>query len=93
MDPISGNNSSNLHRSYGASEVGSQGDIPLPKADESSKVSLTNLSELSDRVEQSGDNIRPEIIERAKLLLDDPDWLSDENIDKMVGKIIQNEDF
>ena len=93
MDPISGNNSSNLHRTYGTSEVGSQEDSPIPKADESSKVSLTNLSELSDRVEQSGDNIRPEIVERAKLLLDDPDWLSDENIDKMVGKIIQNEDF
>jgi|TARA_A200000113_G_C8756165_1_gene319505 hypothetical protein len=93
MDPISGNNSSNLHRTYGTSEVGSQGDTPIPKVDESSKVSLTNLSELSDRVEQSGDNIRPEIVERAKLLLDDPDWLSDENIDKMVGKIIQNEDF
>ena len=93
MDPISGNNTSNLHRTYGTSEVGSPGDTPIPKVDESSKVSLTNLSELSDRVEQSGDNIRPEIVERAKLLLDDPDWLSDENIDKMVGKIIQNEDF
>tara|TARA_B100001093_G_scaffold487321_1_gene523474 strand:- start:1032 stop:1313 length:282 start_codon:yes stop_codon:yes gene_type:complete len=93
MDPISGNNSSNLHRTYGTSEVGSQGHTPIPKADESSKVSLTNLSELSDRVEQSGDNIRPDIVERAKLLLDDPGWLSDENIDKMVGKIIQNEDF
>jgi hypothetical protein len=93
MDPISGNNSSNLHRTYGTSEVGSQGDTPITKADKSSKVSLTNLSELSDRIEQSGDNIRPEIVERAKLLLDDPDWLSDENIDKMVGKIIQNEDF
>jgi hypothetical protein len=27
------------------------------------------------------------------MLLDDPNWLSDDNIDKMVGKIIQNEDF
>ena len=64
-----------------------------PKNLETAKVSLTDIGELANRADQAGNDIRPEVVERAKMLLDDPDWLSDDNIDKMVGKIIQNEDF
>lgn len=64
-----------------------------PTSAEASKVSLTDLGELAVRVDQSAKDVRPEVIDRAKLLLDDPNWMSDENIDRMVGKIIQNEDF
>ena len=67
--------------------------VPQSPSAEASKVSLTDLGELAVRVDQSAKDVRPEVIERAKLLLDDPNWMSDENIDRMVGKIIQNEDF
>ena len=93
MDPISGSNSSNVNRAYGASEVRAHSSSVKPTSAEASKVSLTDLGELADRVDQSAKDVRPEVIERAKLLLDDPTWMSDENIDRMVGKIIQNEDF
>ena len=93
MDPISGSNSSNVNRAYGASEVRAKNSSVKPTSEEASKVSLTDLGELADRVDQSANDVRPEVIERAKLLLDDPNWMSDENIDRMVGKIIQNEDF
>ena len=93
MDPISGSNSNNIHRAYGGSDVSSQGSSVHPKNSETAKVSLTDLSELADRADQAGNDVRPEVVERAKMLLDDPKWLSDDNIDKMVGKIIQNEDF
>ncbi len=93
MDPISGSNSSNVNRAYGASEVRANISSVKPTSAEASKVSLTDLGELADRVDQSAKDVRPEVIERAKLLLDDPNWMSDENIDRMVGKIIQNEDF
>ena len=93
MDPISGSNSSNVNRAYGASEGRANNSSVKPTSTEASKVSLTDLGELADRVDQSAKDVRPEVIERAKLLLDDPNWMSDENIDRMVGKIIQNEDF
>lgn len=93
MDPISGSNSSNLNRAYGASEVRASNSPTKPTSAEASKVSLTDLGELANRVDQSAKDVRPEVIERAKLLLDDPNWMSDENIDRMLGKIIQNEDF
>ena len=93
MDPISGSNSSNVNRAYGVSEVRANNSSVKPTSEEASKVSLTDLGELADRVDQSAKDVRPEVIERAKLLLDDPNWMSDENIDRMVGKIIQNEDF
>ena len=93
MDPISGSNSSNINRAYGASEVSANNSSTKPTSEEASKVSLTDLGELADRVDQSAKDVRPEVIERAKLLLDDPNWMSDENIDRMLGKIIQNEDF
>tara|TARA_B100000212_G_scaffold342288_1_gene328652 strand:+ start:3745 stop:4026 length:282 start_codon:yes stop_codon:yes gene_type:complete len=93
MDPISGSNPNNIHRSYGGSDVSPQASSAQPKNSEITKVSLTDLGELADRADQSGNDIRPEVVERAKTLLDDPNWLSDDNIDKMVGKIIQNEDF
>ena len=73
--------------------MSSQGSSVQPKNLETAKVSLTDLSELADRADQAGNDVRPEVVERAKMLLDDPKWLSDDNIDKMVGKIIQNEDF
>lgn len=93
MDPISGSNSSNINRAYGGSEVRANNSSTKPTSAEASKVSLTDLGELADRVDQSAKDVRPEVIERAKLLLDDPNWMSDENIDRMLGKIIQNEDF
>ena len=93
MDPISGSNQNNIHRAYGGSDVSSKGSSVQPQNPETAKVSLTDLSELADRADQAGNDVRPEVVERAKMLLDDPKWLSDDNIDKMVGKIIQNEDF
>ena len=93
MDPISGSNLNNINRAYGGSEARSHGTSPQSKSSEVTKVSLTNISELADRADSSAKDIRPEVVEKAKILLDDPNWLSDENIDKMVGKIIQNEDF
>ena len=93
MDPISGSNPNNIHRAYGGSDVNSQGSSVQPKNSETANVSLTDLSELADRADQAGNDVRPEVVERAKMLLDDPNWFSDDNIDKMVGKIIQNEDF
>lgn len=93
MDPISGSNPNSTNRTYSGSDVSLHGPSNQPKSTEVSKVSLPDIGELADRANNSANDIRPEAVERAKMLLDDPNWLSDSNIDKMVGKIIQNEDF
>ena len=65
------------------------GDQPISKS-ESNKVLNTNLSditELSERIEKSSPANRPDAIARAKLLLADPNYLSDQNLDRLAGII------
>ena len=61
MDPISGSNSSNINRAYGASEVRANNSSAKPTSAEASKVSLTDLGELAVRVDQSAKDVRPEV--------------------------------
>jgi hypothetical protein len=55
--------------------------------------SLTNLSELSQLAESSQLDIREDAIHRAISLLNDPDWLSEKNLDSLATKITQLENF
>jgi len=59
----------------------------------SGSVSLTDLSSLADRVANSTSEIRPEAIERAKLLMSDPNWPHDSDIDKLANRLLNTEDF
>lgn len=59
----------------------------------SGSVSLTDLSSLADRAANSSSEIRPEAIERAKLLMSDPNWPHDSDIDKLANKLLNSEDF
>ena len=56
-----------------------------------SQASLPDLSKLADEATRSGDDIRPEAIDRAKKLIQDPDWLSDYNVDGLASKLIDIE--
>ncbi len=55
--------------------------------------SLTDISKLADEAARSGEDIRPEAIDRAQKLLQDPSWLSDYNIDGLAGKLIDIENI
>ena len=57
------------------------------------KTNLPNISEVSARIDSSSPDIRSEAIDRAKLLLADPNWLSDHNLDRLAGKITEVEDI
>ena len=61
--------------------------------DHSLNSSLTNLSELSQLAESSQLDIREDAIHRAISLLNDPDWLSEKNLDSLATKITQLENF
>ena len=55
--------------------------------------SLTNLSELAQVAQFSKSDIRDDAVKRAHDLLNDPDWLSDKNLDSLASRITQVEKF
>lgn len=59
----------------------------------SGSVSLTDLSSITDRIANSSTDIRPEAIERAQLLMSDPNWPHDSDIDKLAIRLLNTEDF
>ena len=92
MDAITSNNNSKLIQVYSnpdKSAVSNSKDVTkVPN-----HVQLTDISELADRASKSGDDIRPDAVERAKRLLSDPNWLNDTSLEKLADKILSTEDF
>ena len=92
MDAITSNNTNKLTQVYSKPDY----TIASNSKDDSkatNNVQLTDISELADRASKSGDDIRPEAVERAKRLLSDPDWLNDTTLEKLADKILSTEDF
>ena len=40
-----------------------------------------------------GEDIRPDVIERAKLLLSNPNWPNDNDLENLSEKLLSTEDF
>ena len=55
--------------------------------------SLRDIGKLAERVESSSIAIRPEVVERGKALIADPNWPTDSILDGLAGKLIENEEF
>ncbi|MBT3668214.1 MAG: hypothetical protein HN548_12120 [Opitutae bacterium] len=92
MDAISNSEANRISRAYSKSVHSPP--IASDKANIAhSKVQLTDLSDLASRAANSGDEIRPEAIERAKALLSDPNWLNDDAIEGLAEKLLTTEDF
>ena len=65
---------------------------PIPNnTTNESKVSLTDLSDLARRANGSQSDIRPDVIARAQTLLNDPNWLNDDNLDVLAERLIDFE--
>ena len=54
---------------------------------------VADLSNLVTHAKDSSPDIRADVIDRAKLLLSDPNWLNDDNLSKLSEKLLQVEDF
>lgn len=98
MDNISRENSSisnlgsikpNLYQSPSLNKK----DNRIINEEKSVSSSLTNLSELAKTAQSSSSDIRVDAIKRAFDLLNDPDWLSDKNLDSLASKISHLEKF
>ena len=53
---------------------------------------LTNISIFSESASALPD-VRTDAIERARLLINDPNWLSDQNLDSLASKISEVENL
>ena len=52
---------------------------------------ISNLSQLSIKAADSSDDVRPDVMDRARALLGDPNWLNNNNLDLLAGKIVDEE--
>jgi len=93
MDSINPNNSILKSTSFrsssqdiSSSDLGKVDNTVLDLAN-----SLTDLSGLAKRADNSAPSIRMEKLARAQSLINDPNWLNDQNIDHLAGKIIEEE--
>ena len=84
-----GNTTPNLYQSPSSNKK----DNRIINEEKSVSSSLTNLSELAKTAQSSNSDIRVDAIKRAHDLLNDPDWLSDRNLDSLASKITHLEKF
>ncbi len=97
MDGINtSRNNDSILRGVRSVKVGSPSaayENPTPTASSSVDASLNKLSGLVSKAESAGNDLRQDKIERARRLLEDPNWLNDQNLDRLAAKLSQEEDF
>lgn len=92
MEAITNSENGPVQRSYSRSAATpSKGTASL--SEPATNSSLTDLSKIADQASQAGAEIRPEAIQRAKLLLADPNWPNDTAIEKLAEKLLSTDDF
>ena len=93
MDAISANDSSpqRIYTKSSSSPVSSNKSKQVRDLD--SGVSLVDLTELGKRANQSENDIRPDVVARAKDLLADPNWINDSSIESLAERLISHEGF
>ena len=65
---------------------------PLKKSSSAIDSKLTNISTFTESASALPD-IRNDVIERARLLINDSNWLSDQNLDSLASKIAKVENL
>ena len=91
MDPISNRESENVLHAFSNKTVKTN---PKPSSTkvEGTTVSLPDLSSIASKAMKDED-IRPDVIERAKLLLSNPNWPNDNDLENLSEKLLSTEDF
>lgn len=97
MDSISGDSLNNVAQKHLSDlRVGSNQANPsvnLTSTNHNTQSKLNALSELTERATNSDKDIRQDVVAKARGLLDDPNWLSDNNLLQLSGKLLDIEDF
>jgi hypothetical protein len=95
MEPISGEPTvPSIQNNLNGNSVKSSTTLPPNETvPHGSKVNLNAVADLSNSAHNSSTDIREDVVEKAKQLLNDPDWLSDDNLFNLSSKLLQNENF
>lgn len=54
---------------------------------------ISSISLLSQKASNSSDDIRADVMERARQILDDPNWPNEEHLSSLANKIIDEENL
>ena len=98
MEGVNTNNFASKSASYSSSAPNSQQPTTSTKVKDNLSLggsgnNLTDISDIANRVENSSPELRNDIIAKAQSLLNDPDWLSDSNLDRLATKISLEENL
>lgn len=94
MDPVNPNASKALMRSGDASSaVVKKGGGNFTSVIKSDLNQAPTFTDLSTQVDKSTGDVRPDVVANAKKLLEDPEWLSDSNLENLSSKMLSIEDF
>lgn len=95
MEPISGEPTvpSIQNNLNGNSVKSSIRPSPNEVVSHGNKVNLNAVADLSKSAHNASTDIREDVVEKAKQLLNDPEWLSDDNLFNLSSKLLQNENF
>jgi len=93
MDPIIGNNSPYQSHplSVGKRDANTAEHIETADKTIQPSSSLTSIASLVKAVAVSSPEIRPGALARGAELLNDPNWLSDSNIDVLAERLIDSD--
>ena len=98
MEGVNTNNFASKSASYSSSAPNSQQPTTSTKVKDNLSLggsgnNLTDISDIANRVENSSPELRSDVIAKAQSLLNDPDWLSDSNLDRLATKISLEENL
>ena len=97
MDSISGDSLNNVAQKHLSDlRVGNNQANPLvnlTSTNHNTQPKLNALSDLTERATNSDKDIRQDVVAKARGLLDDPNWLSDNNLLQLSEKLLDIEDF
>ena len=98
MEGVNTNNFASKSASYSSSAPNSQQPTTSTKVKDNLSLggsgnNLTDISDIANRVENSSPELRNNVIAKAQSLLNDPDWLSDSNLDRLATKISLEENL
>ena len=97
MDSISGDSLNNVAQKHlsdlRVANNQANPSVNLTSTNHNTQSKLNALSELTERATISGKDIRQDVVAKARGLLDDPNWLSDNNLLQLSEKLLDIEDF
>ena len=92
MEAITNNENGPVLRAYSKSDSAPRKGS-ASASDSATNAKLTDVSKIADQARKTGEEIRPDAIERGKALLADPNWPNDATIEGLAEKLLSTDDF